>query len=62
LNAVQEHGSILAAAKAITERFQHLDDLIRTTSDMLFQGVFVEARVNRRLQDDGKKDQPIHQN
>lgn len=87
LSAVEEHGSILAAAKALgmsyravwgkikateerlgqpiltkrtggihgggseltpfaralIERFRHLDTLIRTTSDTLFQGVFMDA-------------------
>ncbi|MCU0574638.1 MAG: LysR family transcriptional regulator [Syntrophobacteraceae bacterium] len=87
LNAVEEHGSILAAAKALgmsyravwgkikatedrlgqplltkrtggahgggseltpfaralIERFRHLDTLVRTTSDTLFEGVFMDA-------------------
>ena len=30
-------------AKALLERFRHLDNLIRTTSDTLFQGVFMDA-------------------
>jgi molybdate transport system regulatory protein len=87
LNAVEKHGSILAAAKelgmsyravwgkikateerlrqplltkrtggaggggseltpfarALVERFRHLENLIMTTSDTLFQGVFMDA-------------------
>jgi len=98
LSAVEEHGSILAAAKALgmsyravwgkikatedrlgqplltkrtggshgggseltpfaralIERFEHLDNLIRTTSDTLFRGVFIDALVNRGVQAGGK--------
>jgi molybdate transport system regulatory protein len=94
LSAVQEHGSIFAAAKALkmsyravwgkikaTEdrlgqplltkrtggshgggseltplaralinRYRHLDDLIRTTSDTLFQGIFVDALAGGEVQ------------
>lgn len=91
LSAVEEHGSILAAAKALgmsyravwgkiratedrlgqpmltkrtggshgggseltpfaralIERFRHLDNLVRTTSDTLFQGVFMDALAHK---------------
>ncbi|NTW36964.1 MAG: LysR family transcriptional regulator [Syntrophobacteraceae bacterium] len=91
LSAVEEHGSILAAAKALgmsyravwgkikatedrlgqpiltrrtggvhgggseltpfaralIERFRHLDTLIRTTSDTLFQGLFMDALAQK---------------
>ncbi len=91
LSAVEEHGSILAAAKALgmsyravwgkikateerlgqpiltkrtggvhgggseltpfaralIERFRHLDTLVRTTSDTLFQGVFMDALAHK---------------
>jgi molybdate transport system regulatory protein len=30
-------------AQALLERFRHLENLIRTTSDTLFQGVFMDA-------------------
>lgn len=43
-------------AKALIERFRHLDNLIRTTSDTLFQGVFVDALVDRGVQA-GRKDE-----
>jgi molybdate transport system regulatory protein len=96
LIAVEEHGSILAAAKAlgmsyravwgklkatedrlgqpllskraggshgggseltplamaIIERFRHLDNLIRTTSDTLFKGVFIDALADRGVRVD----------
>jgi molybdate transport system regulatory protein len=35
-------------AKALVERFKHLDNLIRTTSDTLFQGIFIDA-LNREI-------------
>jgi len=98
LSAIEEHGSILAAAKALgmsyravwgkikatedrlgqqlltkrtggshgggseltpfaktlIERFRHLENLIRTTSDTLFMGVFVDALVDRGVQISGK--------
>jgi molybdate transport system regulatory protein len=94
LSAVEEHGSILAAAKALgmsyravwgkikatedrlgqpllvkrtggahgggseitpfaralAERFRHLENLIRSTSDTLFQGVFMDALSNEPVQ------------
>lgn len=94
LCAVEEHGSILAAAKALgmsyravwgklkatedrlgqplltkhtggphgggseltpfattlIERFRHLDNLIKTTSDTLFRGVFIDALTERRVE------------
>lgn len=46
-------------ARALIERFRHLDNLIRTTSDTLFQGVFVDAFADRGAQaggiDEGKR-------
>lgn len=94
LSAIEEHGSILAAAKvlgmsyramwgkikateerlgqpllvkrtggahgggseitsfahALVERFRHLENLIRTTSDTLFEGVFMDALANDGVQ------------
>lgn len=41
-------------AKALVEGFRHLDNLIRTTSDTLFRGVFIDALVDRGVQAGGK--------
>jgi molybdate transport system regulatory protein len=34
-------------ARALIKRFRHLDDLIRTTSDTLFRGIFIDALAGR---------------
>jgi molybdate transport system regulatory protein len=41
-------------AKILIERFRHLDNLIRTTSDTLFQGVFIDALVDSGVQTGGE--------
>jgi molybdate transport system regulatory protein len=43
-------------ARALIERFRHLDKLIRTTSDTLFQGIFIDAPVDKEVQAGGKNE------
>ncbi len=43
-------------AKSLIERFRHLDNLMKTTADTLFQGVFMDALgdMNSAASEDGK--------
>ena len=41
-------------AKALVERFRHLDNLIMSTSDTLFQGVFMDALAKKVRPSTGK--------
>ena len=43
-------------AKALIKRFRYLENLIKKTSDTLFQGVFLDEIVERGLEAGGKKE------
>jgi molybdate transport system regulatory protein len=42
--------------RALINRHRHLDDLIQTTSDTLFQGIFVDALAGRGVEAAKKED------
>ena len=43
-------------AKALVDRFKHLENLIKTTSDTLFQGIFMNTLTDKPVQSESNRE------